>query len=130
MKRNRILPNLKEKLLQYFRFVVIIFTIMLLLSLVGNVVSIRKAESKITEAEDRVAKLKEEREELERNLSAIESNFYVEKQLRDSLGLSREGEIVLVLPEEMILRKLAPVESGEEATLPEPNWKKWMDLFI
>lgn len=130
MRTSRYFTSVKEKIMQYFRFVVVIFMVILVMSLVGNIVSIRKAESKITEAEERVEKLKREREELEQELASIESSFYVEKQLRDNLGMSKENEIVLVLPEDTVLRKLAPVEKREEIESPQPNWKKWMDLFI
>jgi hypothetical protein len=42
----------------------------------------------------------------------------------------KEGEVIVVLPDEDILRKLAPLLPTEENTLPEPNWKKWEKLFF
>ncbi|MDP3994252.1 MAG: hypothetical protein Q8P91_00270, partial [bacterium] len=54
---------------------------------------------------------------------------YIEKQLRDKLGLSKEGETIVVLPDADTLRKLVPPIPGEEEILPDPNWKKWLKLF-
>ena len=44
--------------------------------------------------------------------------------------MAKEGEIVVILPDEHILRKLAPDREIEEEVLPDPNWKKWMKLFL
>ena len=83
----------------------------------------------IEEAQEQVDKLKEENQRLEEKIKEVRNIEFVEKQLRDKLGLAKEGEIVIVLPEDDVLRKLAPKIEEEEEVLPDPNWKKWMQLF-
>jgi hypothetical protein len=83
----------------------------------------------IEEAQEQVDKLKEENQRLEEKIKEVRNIEFVEKQLRDKLGLAKEGEIVIVLPEDEVLRKLAPKIEEEEEVLPDPNWKKWMQLF-
>ena len=125
--------NLKKALSDKFKkvpflFVVIIF-IALSLSLYRSVVRMGKANVGISEARERVDKLKEENRKLEEEIKKVRNIEFIEKQLRDKLGLAKEGEIVVVLPEDDVLRKLAPEIEEEEETLPDPNWKKWMRLF-
>jgi cell division protein FtsB len=51
---------------------------------------------------------------------------YVEKQLREKLGLGREGEVIYVLPR-------APESANELATSPKEekleNWQMWARKF-
>src|SRR3990170_4508136 len=67
--------------------------------------------------------------DLEKKLEEVKSDDYIEKQIRDKLGLAKEGEIVVVLPPPEVVRKLAPKIEEQEDTLPDPNWKKWFHLF-
>ena len=67
---------------------------------------------------------------MEQRLAEVKGEEYIEKQLRDNLGLAKEGEIVVVLPDEEILRKIAPSVPEEEDILPDPTWKKWLKLFF
>lgn len=83
----------------------------------------------VERAEENLEKVAQENRDLETKLKEVKDDVYIEKQLRDKLGYAKEGEIVVVLPDEAILRKLAPPERREEETLPDPNWKKWMKVF-
>ena len=104
--------------------------IMLIMSLLGNISRMKSVDLRIEKEKERVEKLKEKREELQRNLEFVQSEEYIEQQLRDNLGLAKEGEIVVILPDEDIVKKFAPrIEEEEEIPL-EPNWKKWVGLFL
>jgi len=120
----------KEKLSDYSKYLLIFGVVIVAVSLVRNIIRAINIKSKIKEEEKKVLILKQERDELEKKVAEAESDAYVEKQLRDKLGLAKEGEIILVLPEDEILRKIAPIISEEEDILPDPNWKKWLKLFI
>lgn len=119
----------KDKLKGYLRLILIFISILLAVSLARNVVRISKVNQKIKEARLRVEKLKRENEKLEAKLESVKTEEFVEKQLRDKLGLAKEGETIVVLPDEEILRKLAPRQEEEEDVLPDPNWKRWLHLF-
>jgi cell division protein FtsB len=119
-----------ERVRKYARLAVILLFIMLGLSLLGNISKISEADKKIKAKEAQVEKLRQENEEIKKRLEGVTSEVYVEKQLRDSLGLSKEGEIVIVLPDKETLKSLAPKLEEEEDTLPDPNWKMWLKLFI
>jgi cell division protein FtsB len=121
--------NFKEKTKIWGKYAAIFILLLLAFSFVKNVVKMRGVKTRIESERLEVEKLKRENEELAKNLTKVKSQEYVEKQLRDKLGLAKEGETVVVLPDEDILRKLAPSLPVEEDYLPDPTWKKWLKLF-
>ena len=132
--KSQVLKRFSQKLREKFTFVrryFIFFVIFLLtLSLIRNISDIKRGQGEIEEGKAKVKELEKKREELKKKLEFVKSEEFVESQLRDKLGLSKEGEIVIVLPDDEILRKLAPKEEEEEEVLPDPNWKKWVKLFF
>lgn len=122
--------TIKNKLKQYLNYFLILLSFLLIISLARNIIRINRAGKKIDEAQVRVEELKKENEELKGKIESLKSEEYKEKQLRDKLGLAKEGEIVVVLPDEEVLRKLAPKRVIEEDVLPAPNWKRWYKLFF
>lgn len=127
---NLFMRYLKERLNKYLGYLGIAFILLLVISLARSVKKISEAKKRVVTAQEKVEKLKKEQEELEKKVSEVQSQEYIEKQLRDKLGLAKEGEIIIVLPDDETLKKLAPQIPEEESTLPDPNWKKWMKLFL
>jgi len=115
---------------KHARLAVVLLFVMLGISLFGNISKISEADKKIKAKEAQVEKLRQENGEIKKRLEGVTSETYIEKQLRDSLGLSKEGEIVIVLPDKETLKSLAPKLEEEEDTLPDPNWKMWLKLFL
>ncbi len=120
----------KNKLGDYFKYVVVILSILLITSLARNVLRIQKAGGGIEKAKERVDKLTQQNQELKVKVEEVRSDEFIERQLRDKLNLAKEDEIVIVLPDDETLRKLAPKHVEEEESLPDPNWKKWVKLFL
>lgn len=118
------------QLKSYYIYLGFFLGLLFILSLARNVSKIARAGKRIDKAESRVEKLRKENEEMQRRLAEVRGEEYIEKQLRDKLGLAKEGEIVVVLPDEETLRKIAPSVPEEEDVLPDPTWKKWLHLFF
>ena len=130
-KNNQEITDIiKEKLSSYSKYLLILGVIIVAISLVRNIIRAINIKDRIKTEEVKVEVLRKEKEELEKKVAEAESDAYIEKQLRDKLGLAKEGEIVLILPEDEILRKIAPVIQEETDFLPDPTWKKWLKLFI
>lgn len=73
-------------------------------------------------------KLEAKNAELKARLEYVKSDTFVEKEVRDKLGMAREGETVYILPE-----NLGQVQEADEAKsedLKMPNWQKWWRLFF
>ncbi|OGM08060.1 hypothetical protein A2W13_02820 [Candidatus Woesebacteria bacterium RBG_16_36_11] len=122
--------RLKSGLKKFSNYILIFFLLMFVLSLARNISKTKKAYTKISEEETRVNKLREENQNLQKQLEEMKSPEYIEKQIRNNLGLVKEGEIVVILPDEETLRSLAPQDEVEEDVLPEANWKRWLNLFL
>lgn len=104
--------------------------VILAFSAVRNVGKVAKIRSEIQKEKDKVAKIDKENKELETQVAKTQGEDFIEKELRDKLGLVKQGEVIVVLPDPEIVRKLAPRTPDEPQTLPDPNWKKWLKLFI
>jgi len=98
--------------------------------LLGGISKIGSSNQKIIDAQNKVNELKKENQELNQELQIAQSMQFVEQMVRDKLGLARKGEIVVVLPDDVLLRSLAPKLPEERFSLPDPVWKMWMKLFF
>lgn len=87
----------------------------------------------IEEARTRLEEEETKRIELEAIRESLGSVEFIEQQARDKLGLAQEGEVIVVLPPEEVLRSLAPkeefVDSGFEQET-RPIWRQWVRLFL
>ena len=121
---------MKQKIVNIMGLVgsIIVFLV-LASSFVKSVRRIRDGDTQIKKTENRLNKIDEENKKLAEQLQITQSEEFMEKQLRDKLGLAREGEIILVLPEHEIVKKLAPTLPNEESVTLKPNWQKWVELF-
>lgn len=71
--------------------------------------------------------LKAENEALKEELENVESSDYIEEQARNKLNLSREGEVIVVLPP--FLTSPEPIRN-EKKSGSKPNWQLWRDRFF
>ncbi|MBI2103614.1 septum formation initiator family protein [Candidatus Woesebacteria bacterium] len=121
---------IKNRLKAYRNLLIVGFAIFLTISLIRNIGGTQGSLERIEKKEREVNKLEEKNRQLKETLEKVQNEAFIEKQIRDQLGLAREGEIVLVLPEDEVLRKLVPKLPEEEEELPDPIWRKWVKLFF
>lgn len=124
------MEKLKSTLRRYARFAILVVVILTLVSLTRNILKVKKAGDRIDKEREKLAKLEQENADLQAKLATLQSDVYVEKQIRDGLGLAKEGEYIVVMPDDEVLRSLAPSLPQEESVQPLPNWRKWLNLFI
>jgi cell division protein FtsB len=103
--------------------------VLLISSFIKSIQSIKRGNMLLEKNRQNLTKIWEENKKLEQQLEILKSDFYIEKQLRDKLGLAKEGEIILVLPEPEIVKKLAPKLPEPVVVKPKPNWQKWLEIF-
>ena len=107
-----------------------ILIVVLTLSLVRNITNSRNIKLQVQKEQAKVDKIKNDNATLEAQIAETQSQAFVEKEVRDKLGLAKDGEAIVVLPDEDTLRKLAPIIPTEQDFLPDPNWKRWLKLFL
>jgi cell division protein FtsB len=120
----------KLKTISLGSYGLLFMAIFLSFSLVRNIVSFTKSQQALKKEEVLIAELEREVASLEGQVKLVNTQDFVEKVARDKLGLAKEGETVVVLPEDEVLARLAPQIPDSEDFLPEPNWQKWMNLFL
>jgi len=125
-----LMQEIKQRLRVYSGYLLILIIFLLIVSLTRSILRTTDAQKKIEKKKQDIVKLEEENRILREKLGVITSEEFTEKQLRDKLGLAKEGEIVVVLPDEETLKKLAPELQKEEELLPDPYWRKWFNLFF
>jgi hypothetical protein len=69
--------------------------------------------------------VRQKKDGLERELAGATSSAYLEKQAREKLNLSKNGEIVVILPPISIAPTSTPVPEDTR-----PNIVKWVDVFV
>lgn len=108
-----------------FLLIVAILIMMILVSnSVKKIISFRGTSVLVEQEEQKMARLKQENENLKRELEYKQSERFVEGEIRNKLGLAKEGEEIVVVPgKESDLQ----VETSNAKTV--PNWKKWKKLF-
>jgi cell division protein FtsB len=125
-KKTEKLPNWLKKTLSLGIWVLVA---LLLVSTVRNIQRVAGIRAQVEKERQKVEKMQADNRKLEEQIAQAEGSDFIEKQIRDKLGLVKPGEAIVVLPDTEILKKLAPQEVTQEDTLPDPNWKKWLKLF-
>lgn len=126
-QRSIIMGNFWARFLFWF---LVILLIVLVASFLNSYKKMRSSLDKIESEKKKIENLEAKNAEVKRKLEAIESGEYIERQIRDKLGLSKEGEIVVILPPEEKLRSLYIEPVLEKETPEKPNWEKWVELLL
>jgi len=127
---RRIAENLKIKAKKLFGLAVWVLAVLLLISTVKNITKVASVRSAVEAEKEKVAKMEADNQKLQAQIAQTQGSLFIEKQIRDELGLAKPGEAIVVLPDEATLRQLAPQTPVEEESLPDPNWVKWEKLFF
>lgn len=100
-------------------------------SFIKSYIRLRASDQRLYTAQDELKELEQQKKNLQRQLELVETDEYKEYQAREKLGLIKEGELVVILPSEDILRRLSPRKAdSEQLTLPLPNWRKWIEILF
>lgn len=107
----------------------LLLAILIVLILVSNsikkIISFRGTSALVEQEEQKLARLKRENENLKRDLEYKQSERFVEGEIRNKLGLAKEGEEIVVVPgKESDLQQ----ETSSKKSL--SNWRKWKKLFF
>lgn len=104
--------------------------ILLAISVFRNIERTIRIKNQIEAEKTKLAKIQAENDKLVEELAQTQTSNFIEKEVRNKLGLGKEGEAIVVLPDSEILKKLAPQIPTYSDTLPDPNWVKWKKLFF
>jgi cell division protein FtsB len=92
-----------------------------------DLVKLINQNQRLEDLEKRYEEAKTENEYLLAELNWVGSDEFIEEEARNKLGLGKEGEVFLVLPEGIVNRQQA---IGNKADEGESNWRAWLELFV
>ena len=117
----------KKKIL---RLLVLALGLYLVVSLVQQIVSLWRAEEKIRIAQEKAKEARKENEQLVEELKYVQSDEFVEKEARDKLGMGKEGETIVVLPQDLIEKEVDQVRKEQQEPEKIPSWRQWKEVFL
>lgn len=115
---------------KYIKYVVLIVSLFLIFSTSRSVWVLLQKGKTLDEAAESVWQLEEEQAKLLEMREVVESDEFVEREAREKLGLAKPGEVVVILPPDDVLRRLAPKFEEEEFVEEQPIWKRWVGMFF
>lgn len=107
-------------------FIVIVVTLLLIINnLIYSIWNIWQKKDVVLQAQNELSLEKQENQKLKAALSYSQTQEFIEKQARDKLFMTKEGERKVLIPEasEAAIKSSQPGET-------DPNWKKWWNLFF
>ena len=126
---ERIHTKIRLNLGKFVNILVVFLIVLLGISLFRNISRIEKAKEKIEGVRVENKELEKKNQQLSVQLDHIRSDYYIETLLRDGLGYARKDEIIIVLPDEEVLKGIAPTIADYEEEIAKTNWQKWAQLF-
>ncbi len=120
--------NLENMLRKVIYIAVILVVLLIAYNLVVQITQAIKSGERLSEATDKVYKLQVQNKELKKKLSDIQSSDFIESQARDKLGLSKKGETLVIIPEQILNLVLGASSSAQTTRL--PNWLGWLKVFF
>ena len=112
-----------------FLFTILLVVFFFSLSfLVRSYLTQRKIASEKRTAEERLAVLERDNEDLKNSFSENNLDFYGEKELKLRLGLVRPGEKTIIISQEQNFFPSNNQVAGTSST--KFNWQKWFNYFF
>ncbi len=107
---------------------VIIFQILIIISLVRGTAISKRSTNRIEGMKETKAKLEEERDRLRKEQEYVSSDFYLEKVAREELHLTKPGETVVIVPENVIMGTQVNEQKVQTQDV-KSNWVRWFEIL-
>ena len=109
------------------QIIIIIAGISLIVNLSKDIMRLLRSGDELKLAEQKVIELEEERVLLKEKKEYYQSEEFVEEVARNKLNMSKEGETIVILPEDV-----QGILGTKNSQMPEfiPSWKQWINLFL
>lgn len=115
---------MKKKLLVVLA---LIFGFYLVFSSAKQVFLLFKAKGRITASQEKLSQVQSEHEKLKKGLEYRNSDEFVEEEARNRLGLAKEGETIVILPQGLQAQNQNEVSKSDGR---ESNIIKWFERLF
>lgn len=114
--------------LRVIRLVIIGVSAILVVNLSRSIWDLWRRRDILYERQVVLDRLKNENKRLKDELTYSESPLFIEQEARNRLGLGKEGETVVIMPN--VQYPISNIQTKEEKEGNPPNWKRWWRLFF
>ncbi len=97
-------------------------------SLISQITSALKSGENLQQVVDDLHKMEIQNQELKKRLGQIELPEFIEKEARNKLGLVKEGETLVIIPEEKLKQILN--QDQKSTVIKFPNPLGWLKVFF
>ena len=112
-----------------YKWLILILLFLILSSIYKNYAKYRSARREVAKLSAQKEKVIKENKEIEAKIKEIQTESYLDREIRNKFGYAKSGEVVIVLPPDEEIVFLVPDIKEEDIELPQLNWKKWLKLF-
>ena len=121
---SKLYRTMKNKVLNW---IIVIVGIIMIINLTRSILDLWQRDSIVEEAETRVAEAEVENARLREKYREVRQNSYIEKVAREKLGMVKEGEVIVVLPnKDQIRDSRLEIREEEKKNVKEAAW--WWQL--
>jgi cell division protein FtsB len=111
---------------RFFGKLIFIVGLLLLWSLIRGFLGFRRAYKRVDEAKEVLEIENRKNEELEAKLQEVQKDDYIDKVVRNELNMQKEGETVIILPDnDFVQINESELPTEEEKRIVD----KWFDLI-
>ena len=115
---------------KYLLYGIIVFQIALIVSLIRGIQISRRSAGRIAALREQKTKLETEKKKLEDEAKYVASPYYLEKVARDELHLSKEGEVVVIVPESSVgIAELGATSEKKDKASEKSNLHRWLEIL-
>lgn len=111
---------------RFVQLLILVTAVFFILNLGRSIYGLWQKGDIVAESEQIRDELREKNLQLKEEQMRVETPEFIEEQARNKLNLTREGEVVVVLPE----LPISPIPQAQTELSEEPNWQKWWKLFF
>ena len=109
-----------------FFFVILAISILVINNLIRSIYTLWQKHDLVALAQKELERQKQENARLKSQLVYVKSDEFIEEQARNKLFLVKPGEQEVLISEDLIKGDSTPSAQKNN----DPNWKKWLDLFL
>lgn len=119
--------HMKQNAIGILQILIIFGCIMAIIGLTRSVIELRGRSNMAEERQSELDKVKKENAELKKRYEEVQTPEFVEREIRERLGLVKEGETLVLVDKNRSPQSEQPVSNFDPQL---PNWKQWMKLFF
>jgi len=102
--------------------------ILLIISLSRGILDLLGTKDRFTRAEQTVSELEARNRDLKAEAEKSNQELVTEAIIRDELDLAKPGDIVVIIPEELLQSRINE-QNQETEDQNIPNWQRWLQVF-